>query len=104
MHFDSCVVDCVLFIARRNYSPNITSRTVTGKISTIYDDFSVIVRLDNRLRVKYSFQVKTTTRIQSVRKSLISFLVNRFSDLHQRTKCHRELTYFIQQKWTFRLS
>lgn len=61
VYFDSCIIDCVLFIARWNYSPNITSRTVTGEISTIYDDFSVIVRLDNRVRVKYSFQVSTMT-------------------------------------------
>lgn len=57
MHFHSCVVDCVLFIARRNYSPNITSCTITGKIPTVHDDFSFTVRLDNRVRAEYSFQV-----------------------------------------------
>lgn len=61
MHFHSCVVDCVLFIACRNYSPNIVSCTIAGEISPIYDDFSFIVRMDNGLRAKYSFQVLNKT-------------------------------------------
>ena len=57
MHFHFGVVDCVLFASGRNYSTDITCHPVAGQIFAIHNDSGIIVRLDNRVRFEYSFQV-----------------------------------------------
>lgn len=102
VYFDSCIIDCVLFIARRNYSPNITSCTITREISIVYDDFSFIVRLDDRVRVKYSFQVSTQNEKLYANYYRFTSGYSQFSDLHQRTKCHRyvgKYSYISCRNW-----
>lgn len=57
VHFDSGVVDCVLLVVGRNYSTNFVGHTIAGQISAVYNDFGVVIRVDHRLCVEYTFQV-----------------------------------------------
>lgn len=59
MYFYSCVLDCVLPAVGWNYTANIIGRTVTGQISTIYNDIGIVVGMDNCLCFKYTFQASS---------------------------------------------
>ncbi len=99
MYFDSCVVDCVLFIARRNYSPNITSCTVARKILIIYDDFSFIVRLDNCVRVEYSFQVSKIVQKKNHRVLHHVFSIFRSPSTHKMSPLCRKIFLHYMPKF-----
>lgn len=57
MLIDSTLINRILSPTRRNYTANFISRTIIGKISTIYHDFGHIVYMDHRLCAQRTLQV-----------------------------------------------
>lgn len=57
-YFNSCVIDCVLFVVGRNYSTDIVSHPIVGQILTLHHDAGFFVSLDNSVRVECLFQVR----------------------------------------------
>jgi len=60
MLFHSSFIDCILLALSRDYSTNIVSYTFTRQISIVHHDFSYLVHLDHRLRLKRTLPVGLT--------------------------------------------
>lgn len=96
MHFDSCVVNCVLFAVGRNYSANLVGRTIAGQISAVHHDTGVVVRLDNGLCAEHSFSVNAQFNIEVLKLISPIYLLVRSPSTHNMSPiCRRLFLHFM---------
>ena len=55
MYFNSCLTHRVLPVIGRNYTADLVGGAIIGKVSAIYHDTGIAVRLDNGLCSEHTF-------------------------------------------------
>jgi len=90
MLFHSSFIDCILLALSRDYSTNIVSYTFTREISIVHHDFSYLVHLDHRLRLKRTFPVGLIMYFTYFKTKCSKSLNHTHARAHARTHPHTQ--------------